>query len=141
MMIAVALVGVVQMAIDEVIYVIAVRNGFMAAAGAVDVRGFMRGTGVPAGAIRRIVGAHFQGVFVIVALVGMVQVAVMDKIHVAVVKDGGMAASGAMLVGMIFVSVVVHDFLALSGLPGADFSVACARALKIRPETCWSARE
>jgi hypothetical protein len=39
MVVAVAVVGVVKMAVDEIIHVIAVRDGFVAAIGAVDVGG------------------------------------------------------------------------------------------------------
>ena len=52
--VAVAAVGVVQVAIDEVIDVVAVRHRFMAATRAVNVAGRVATTRVFRGAIRRV---------------------------------------------------------------------------------------
>jgi hypothetical protein len=44
--VAVAFVRVMQMAVDQVVHMIAVRNRLMTAAGSVDVRGIMAATGM-----------------------------------------------------------------------------------------------
>lgn len=88
------------MAVDQIVNVIAVGNGLMAAAGAVDVSGVMRATGVLGGALGRVGGGEADRVFVDVAIVGMVQVAVVEIVDVIIVLDGGMTAASLMMVGM-----------------------------------------
>jgi hypothetical protein len=48
--VAVAIVRVVEVAIDEVVDVVSVRNGWVSASGAVDVVGIVSGTAVVRGA-------------------------------------------------------------------------------------------
>jgi len=134
-----SVVRVVQVAIDEVVRVVTMRDGFVTATGAVDVIERMGRTGVAAGAIRGIFGAHFEDVLVVVALVGVMEMAIVQVIDMAVVLDGSVAAARAVLMGMIGMNVMGHDFLAFRR--GCAFSVAWASALKMSPETCWSASE
>jgi hypothetical protein len=98
-------VRVMEMAVDEIIDVVAVGYGLVAAAGAVDVGGIMgaavvlRGAGVGVG--RR----EGDGVFVDVAIVEMVQVAIVKIVDVIAVLDGGMTAARLMLMSMFRMSV------------------------------------
>lgn len=100
MVVAVATVGMMQMAIDEVVDVVAVGNGFVAAAGAVDMSGVMRATGVPRGAGSRVGGGEADRVFVDMTVMKMVQMAIVQIVDVIFMLDGGMTAAGGMLVGM-----------------------------------------
>ena len=105
--VAVVAVGVVQVAIDQVIDVVAVRHRFVAAAGAVAVAlGVL--AAVVAGRAGRGVGApDRQGVLLDRAAVLVVQVAVVQVVGVAVVLDGRVAAVRPVLMGVAFV-VICH---------------------------------
>lgn len=106
-MVAVALVGVVQVAVDQIVHVVAMGHGRVAAIGAMLMSGVMRGT-IVRGAIGGIDGAHFQGAFVIVAVMGAVEVSVVKKVHVVAVLDRRVAAAGAVDVVVLFVYVMAH---------------------------------
>jgi hypothetical protein len=141
MVVAVTIVLVVEMTVDQVVYVVAMGDGFVPTARAMDmVRGMARAR-VAAGAGSRVGGGDLDHVLVIVTLMGVVEMAVVEVIHMAFMQHGGMAAAGAVLMGMIGMNVMSHDLLTFLDETGCDFSVAWARALKIKPETCWSARE
>jgi len=100
-------VRVVQVAVHEVIHVIAVRHGFMAAARAVDMSGFV--AVARRGAAVGIRGADFDDVFIDVAGVWMMQVSVVQVVNMAVVFHRGMAAVAAVLVIVMGVNfAVVH---------------------------------
>ena len=101
MVVAVVTVRMVQMAIDEVIDVVAMRHGFVAAAGAVDVSGFVAAAVVVGRAGVRVGGADGDAVFIDVVAVRVVQVAVVQVINVAFVFDGGVAAVRAVLVRVV----------------------------------------
>ena len=107
MVVAVIAVLVMQTAVDDVVNVITVRYGFVAATFAVNVAvaGVNRMTAVRVGFI------DTQGVFVVVAVVLMVQVAVVQIIDVAFVFDGSVAAVCAVNVVMMFVGFAGHFFL------------------------------
>ncbi len=76
----------VPVTVVDVVDVVAVRNGDVAAALAVDV------------VVRRAFGVGGGLTFVVVALVLAVQVAVVDVVDVIAVRDGDVAALGAVLV-------------------------------------------
>ncbi len=111
-------VEVVEVAIDEVIDMVTVGDGFVTAAGAVNMVSGMAGAGVAAGAGGGIGGGDFESVLVEVAFMGMVEVTIVKVIDVAVVNDGGVAAAGAMHMGVIGVNVVFHGE---STFPGRVF--------------------
>ena len=89
------------MAIDEVIDVVAMRHRFVAAAGAMDVSGFVAVAVMIWGAGVRVGGADGDAVFIDVVAVRVVQVAVVQVVNVAVVLDGGVAAARAVLVRVV----------------------------------------
>lgn len=98
---------VVQTAVDDVVDVVAVRHGFVAAAFAVNVAGAIVGWVAAVG----IGFVHFQSVFVIVAVVFVVQMAIVQVVNVVVVFDGGVAAALAVNVVVMLVGFAAHGFL------------------------------
>ena len=109
MVVAVVAVLVMQTAVDDVVDVIAVRYGFVAATFAVNVAV----AGVNRVAAVRVGFIDAQGMLVVVAVVLMVQVAVVQIIDVVFVFDGSVAAVCAVNVVMRFVRFAGH-FLSLS---------------------------
>ena len=98
---------VMQTAVDDVVDVIAVRYSFVAATFAVNVAV----AGVNRMAAVRVGFIDAQGMFVVVAVVLMMQVAVVQIIDVAFVFDGSVAAVCAVNVVMMFVGFAGHFFL------------------------------
>ena len=97
--VAVSVVWMMQSAINQIIHVIAVRNGCVAAVGAMNVL-----LVVAFGAERAFVGIRGtdgDDVFVHVVAVRMMQVAVMKIIYVPIVHDGNVSAIFAMDMRMI----------------------------------------
>ena len=78
----------VQATVDDVVGVIAVRYGFVAAAFSVN----MAGTGLHRVAAVGVGGVYIEAVFVVVAVVFVVQVAVVDVVDVIEVDHGRVAA-------------------------------------------------
>lgn len=111
MVVAVVAVLVVQATVYDVVDVIAVRHGFVAAACAVDVAA----AGVYGVAAVGVGLAHFDDVFVVVAVVLVVQMAVVQVVGVAVVADGGVAAACAVDMGVVFVGVAVAHGVSFLG--------------------------
>jgi predicted ATPase len=109
MIIAVCSVRVMQMAVDQIVHVIAMRHGFVAAAGTVNVIGWMSATVVARRARRGIGCAHWDLVFVHMIAVRMMQVAIVQVVRVPIVLDRGVAAARAVL--MIVVSVDIAGFV------------------------------
>ena len=111
--VTVSVMRMMQFAINQIIHVVAVRNGGVAAVGTVNV--------LPVMAFRlqrafvRIDVADGYGVFIHVVAVRMMQMPVVEIIHVPVVHDGEMPAVLAVDVGMVRVSFAgmgfVHRFL------------------------------
>ena len=97
---------VMQTAIDDVVDMIAVRYGFVAATFAVNVAV----AGVNRMAAVRVGFIDAQGMLVVVAVVFMVQVAVVQIIDVTFVFDGSVAAVCAVNVVMMFVGFTGHFF-------------------------------
>jgi hypothetical protein len=100
MVVAVAIVYMVQMAVYQVIHMVAVRHHFMPA---VLIMPAAAGNRVMLG---RILIVYLNFTFVPVPIMFMVQVAVVYIIYMVVVPYFGMPAGNTMLVGMILVLVV-----------------------------------
>ena len=108
MIVAVLVVRVVQVSVDQVVGVVAVRHRFVAAVGTVLVilRVFR---GVARRAIRGVLGIDRDLVLVLVVAVRMVQVAVVKVVGVACMLDGGVTAVGSVnVVTVIAVLWVGH---------------------------------
>jgi hypothetical protein len=93
----------VEVIADQIIDVIAVRNGLMSATWAMFMPRFMAGTAMVRRAAVRVGGGDFDRMLVYVLAMRMVQMTVMKIIDVIAVTDGGVAAARAMLVRVAFV--------------------------------------
>jgi hypothetical protein len=103
--------GRVEVTIHQVVDVVAVGHSLVSTTGSVMVRRIVGSTGVP---VRTDVGigvAHGHRVFVDVATVHMVEVAIVEVVYVTFVLDANVSAIGAVLMG---VSVV--DFASGHGV-------------------------
>lgn len=135
--VAVSIVRMMQMAINQIIHVVAVRNGGVAAVGTVNV--------LPVVAVRSqraFVGvdvADRNGMFIHVVAVRMMQMPVVEIIHVPVVHDGEMPAIFAVDVGMARVSFAgmgfAHRFWSLVWL----FMFMPPISLRINHRSEWAA--
>lgn len=105
MVVAVLAVGVMEMAGDEVIRVVAVGHGFVTAAGAVRVPGGVRGAFVIRRASVRVCGGDGEAVLVRVGAMDVVEVTVMQVVGVAIVEDGEVAATRTVRVRFGMLSV------------------------------------
>ena len=107
MVVAVRPVRMVQVAVHEVVDVITVGHGFVAAVRPMDVVGGVRAAGVGRRAVGRVGDRHGEHVLVDVRLVRVMQVPVVQVVRVTVVQDGSMAAVGAVGVRMVGVDLMV----------------------------------
>jgi hypothetical protein len=107
--VAVVVVGVVEMVADQIVDVVAVRHRLVTASRAVGVRGVVArtGKGVFRSAVLRVLAAHLDCVLVDVVLVRVVQVAVVQVVHVSLVADCHVAAIWAVLVRVALMNLVV----------------------------------
>jgi hypothetical protein len=103
MIIAMPAMNMVQTAIDQPVQVIAMRHGFVPAAGAVDM-----GTGQPGRAAIGIGGGNGHDMFIDMIAVRVMQVAIVQIIDMAIVADGGVATAGAMDMGVIGMNGAGH---------------------------------
>jgi len=126
--VTVVAVGMVQVAVNEVINVVTVGNGLMAAARAVPMPRLMLAAIMSRSAAGGISAAHLQLVLLDPILARMVQVAVVQVIDVAVVLDGGVAAAGPVLVS-VFPVKCRHDQSPSSSVvpePASSSAACCA---------------
>jgi hypothetical protein len=97
---------VVKLPVHQVVRVVSVWNGFMAAIGPMLMVRTM--AVVEAGrALRRVLLVHRDAVLVHMILVRVVQTAIVQVVRVALVLHGRVAAVGAVLVRVAFVDPVV----------------------------------
>jgi hypothetical protein len=106
MVFAVIAVRVVQMAVHEVVDVVPMRDGFVTAARSVDVALLMPAAG--GGVSVRIFGRHGDDVLVDMIALRMVEMPVIQIIHVSRVLHGDVPAAGPMVVGLIFMNLGAH---------------------------------
>lgn len=113
MVVAVAVMDMMQPAIHQVVDMIAVGHGFVTAIGSMDVVGRMAAA-LAMGAVIRIGRIDLQHVLVHVITVHVVQMAVVEIVDVARVLDGGVATVRTVLVAVIGVMLLA------AGAHGAD---------------------
>lgn len=114
MIVAVVAVRMVQVALDEVVHVVAVGHGFVAAPRAVLVAGGVALAVVIRSACVGILRADLDHMLVIVALVGVMEVAVVQIVNVTVVFDGSVPAAGAVDMLVVWMDYVFgHDLHSL----------------------------
>lgn len=117
MIITVVAMGMMQVPVNQVIHMVAVRNLLMPASGAVDMASIMPGTSVIRGALDRIRGTDLQHMLVNMRTVNVVQMAVVQIIGMAGVVYGQMPAARTMLVVVIMVflaSIHMHPPVIMS---------------------------
>ena len=95
MVVAVPVVLVVQMPVDEVVDVVAVGDRLVPAVRAVHVVGRVAGAGMPGAAAVGVALVDAEDVIVHVIAVRMAQAPVLDEVDVPLVDDGDVAAAGA----------------------------------------------
>ncbi|HTV73218.1 MAG TPA: hypothetical protein VME66_05915 [Candidatus Acidoferrales bacterium] len=108
MIVAVRIVRVVKVPLDEVIRVAGMRHSFVAAPGAMSVAAFVAAASVRFRAILRIGTRGFDRVLVYVPLVHVVQMAVMQIVDVSGMLDFRVRAIGTMLVRMLVMRSMFH---------------------------------
>ena len=94
-------VRMVQVAADEVVRVVAVRDRGVAAVDTVDVVFGMLASPVIGCASVRVLSAHSDDVLIDMIIVHVVQVAVVEVIRMAIVRDGCVATARAMHVKVV----------------------------------------
>jgi hypothetical protein len=102
MIITMALMRMMEVAIDQIVDMLAMRYGFMAAVRPVSMSLRMACTLMFRRAAFRIGRTDFYNMLIDMAAVRVMQVPVMQVIDVPVVHDAGMAAFRAMRMSMIF---------------------------------------
>ena len=108
MIVAVVAVRVVEMPLDQIVDVVAMRNRLMAALGAATA--MLRSAGA------RIAGAHGDDVLVDVIAMHTVQMPVVQIVDMGVMLNRGVPATGAVFVGMVRVpglAARAHHFVSL----------------------------
>jgi len=135
-----------QVALDAVIDVIAVRYRLMAAAGVVDMTRLMAATAVVRGAALGVAGGHIDDVLVDMTVMGMVEMTIVQVVDVTAVPYGRMTAARPVLMRVIGVggSGAGSHFQSSFPCPGTvdtavRLSAACSIALRTSGNTCSSA--
>jgi hypothetical protein len=109
--VAVILVRMMQVAVDQVIDMVAVRDGFVAAARAVLMGPVVSAAGVFGRARGRVGGADLKLMLLDSLSAHVVKVAVVQVVRVVAVLDRGVATAGAVPVRMVGVMVGHVSFL------------------------------
>ena len=111
MIVAMVAVRMVKVAIDEIVDMVAVRDGLMSASRPVHMARLVSGTTVIRRAAIRVFGRHFNGVFVHVIGMRVVQMPVVQVIDMIAVAHRRMTAGRAMLmrvIGVMRVGTLCH---------------------------------
>ena len=101
--IAMAIVRVMKMVIDQIVDMLAVRHSFMPATGTMRMLLGMPRASMLRSAIFRVDNRYIDHVFVNMALMHMVQMTIVQIIDVTVMHDPNVPASRTMRMSMIFV--------------------------------------
>jgi hypothetical protein len=104
--VAVTAVAMMEVPVDQIVGMVAVRNLFVTASVGVLVGRLVAGTGVLRRTVGRVRSRHWQHVLVDMALVNVMQMALVQVVFVALVLDGGMAAVGPVGVAMFVMDVM-----------------------------------
>lgn len=140
MVVAMSAMRMVQMPVDQIVDMVAVRHGLVSAARTMPVVLRMAIAGMVRGAGGRIARVDVQDMLVDMIAVRMMKVTVVKIVYVVAVPYGDMAAAGAMLVWMIVVNLVlVVGHVASPVRVVQCLSSAWAMAFSTRVRTCSSA--
>lgn len=102
--VAMVAVGMMQASLNQIIHVVAMRDGRMAAIWAVNVFRRVFSGGKARAAFIRIGGINRNRMFVHMVAVRMMQMAVVEIVHVPLVLDGSVPAASAVDVRMVGMS-------------------------------------
>jgi hypothetical protein len=91
----------VQMTIDDIARMIAVRNRFVTAVGAVNVSCFVTAAFVVWRAVGRIIGGHFERVLIYMVVVHMMQMSVVQIVYVVAMLNRGVSTARAVLMFVV----------------------------------------
>ena len=116
MIIAVTIVLVVQVAIHQVIHMVAMRNRLVSTAWAVHMVRIVPFTLMSGSTVRRITIGNLDGVLVYMITMGMVQMAIVKVIGMVTVLDGSVPAVGSMDVVVIRMFFTAHVGLLINVL-------------------------
>ena len=105
MVVAVLSMRVVEMTVDNVVYVVPMRNRFVSAAGTMNMISFVSLTGVLRCTVRWILGTDLKGMLIHMVSVGMVEVTIVEIVGVAVVLNGCMSAVWSVNMTVILMSL------------------------------------
>lgn len=134
--VAMVAMRVMQASVNQIVNVIAVRNGGMTAFRSVNVLGGMFGGGETRRALVGVRGTDGNRVFVHMIAVRMMQMAVVKIVHMSVMLDGGVSAAGAVNVGVIGVcrarTGFFHGFIGLVFRVYVDVS----KSISTKPPLC-----
>ncbi|MDQ0015392.1 putative membrane protein [Variovorax boronicumulans] len=89
-----------KVTVNQIVDVIAMGNGFVAAVGSVSMARLMPGAAMVWRALVGILGGYFERVFIHVAFMQVVQMAVVQVVDVVTMGNGGVAARRPVLVRM-----------------------------------------
>jgi hypothetical protein len=106
--VAVSIVGMVEMRADHVVVVVSVGNALVSAAGPVRVVAIVLGAFVRRRAARRIGRAHRQPMFVHVVAMDVVQMTIVHIVDVPLVLDGLMSTTTTVLVTVLGMLLTCH---------------------------------
>jgi len=101
-------VGMMQVAINEIVYVVTMGNRFMTAPWSMHMPWLVACTGMVRSAGIRIRVRHFNRVLINMIPMRMMQMTIVKVIDVTVMFNRGMPAVGAMFMGVIFMDVAAH---------------------------------
>lgn len=102
--VAMIAMGVMQAAIDEIVDVVAMRDRLMATARTMDMAGLMARAGLARRAVIRIGRADLDHMLVDMVPMHVMEVAIVEIVHMVAMADAGMATVRAMLMGMVGVN-------------------------------------
>ena len=100
--VAMAVVGMVQTAIHQIADMAAMRDGLVSASGAMDMAGLVTEAVIGDGcALLRVLVGHFDHMLIHVVFMRMVKMAIVKIVHMIIVAYGRMTATGAMDMRMV----------------------------------------
>ena len=120
--VAVAVMGMVQMPSHEIVDVIAMRNPLMPAPGAVLMRAPMLAAIVLRRTASRMLAVDLDHMLVDVIAVGVVQMTVVQIVDVIMMLDRGVTAVGPMFVGVTSVGEMFRIVHATTLIPDQPFT-------------------
>jgi hypothetical protein len=130
-MIAMTVVLMVKVTVDEIVDVTAMRNGGMTAAGTMAMSGVMGAADVPIRARAGVRSTHRDGVFVDVAVMVVMQMPVVEIVDVIVVADREVST-------VVSVNVTVILVRTMRGSHGGSFLVRVLAAVVVGAATTQS---